>query len=113
MEIKLLDLKYIISYIKKVKKRMYMFLFKIFICCSAIVGSVNSQTVELLNGFYQNSSKNDSIEVIKSDEEVIEIKFSDGSKINFGFNESIYKNCLLYTSPSPRDGLLSRMPSSA
>ena len=24
-----------------------------------------------------------------------------------------YHNCLLYTSPSPRDGLLSRMPSSA
>ena len=24
-----------------------------------------------------------------------------------------YENCLLYTSPSPRDGLLSRMPSSA
>ena len=26
---------------------------------------------------------------------------------------TIYKYCLLYTSPSPRDGLLSRMPSSA
>ena len=26
---------------------------------------------------------------------------------------SLVKNCLLYTSPSPRDGLLSRMPSSA
>ena len=25
----------------------------------------------------------------------------------------VYVNCLLYTSPSPRDGLLSRMPSSA
>ena len=25
----------------------------------------------------------------------------------------VYGNCLLYTSPSPRDGLLSRMPSSA
>ena len=25
----------------------------------------------------------------------------------------ILKDCLLYTSPSPRDGLLSRMPSSA
>ena len=25
----------------------------------------------------------------------------------------VYKDCLLYTSPSPRDGLLSRMPSSA
>ena len=27
--------------------------------------------------------------------------------------DSRYKICLLYTSPSPRDGLLSRMPSSA
>ena len=26
---------------------------------------------------------------------------------------AMYNNCLLYTSPSPRDGLLSRMPSSA
>ena len=26
---------------------------------------------------------------------------------------SMFTNCLLYTSPSPRDGLLSRMPSSA
>ena len=30
---------------------------------------------------------------------------------SMGFGE--YKDCLLYTSPSPRDGLLSRMPSSA
>ena len=28
-------------------------------------------------------------------------------------NTTSYKTCLLYTSPSPRDGLLSRMPSSA
>ena len=27
--------------------------------------------------------------------------------------ERKYDDCLLYTSPSPRDGLLSRMPSSA
>ena len=27
--------------------------------------------------------------------------------------QDMYKFCLLYTSPSPRDGLLSRMPSSA
>ena len=27
--------------------------------------------------------------------------------------DRIFYNCLLYTSPSPRDGLLSRMPSSA
>src|SRR5665647_2321633 len=46
----------------------------------------------------------------------------DGSPIGFEilhaskmFNvpKSKIKNCLLYTSPSPRDGLLSRMPSSA
>ena len=29
------------------------------------------------------------------------------------YNGEIIKTCLLYTSPSPRDGLLSRMPSSA
>ena len=28
-------------------------------------------------------------------------------------HEDLYQDCLLYTSPSPRDGLLSRMPSSA
>ena len=31
----------------------------------------------------------------------------------FGDGAARYCNCLLYTSPSPRDGLLSRMPSSA
>ena len=30
-----------------------------------------------------------------------------------GVNGLVYVSCLLYTSPSPRDGLLSRMPSSA
>ena len=30
-----------------------------------------------------------------------------------GKDAAHYKGCLLYTSPSPRDGLLSRMPSSA
>ena len=28
-------------------------------------------------------------------------------------NDPLSENCLLYTSPSPRDGLLARMPSSA
>ena len=39
---------------------------------------------------------------------IIEKVMNDGS-IGSTFNEG----CLLYTSPSPRDGLLSRMPSSA
>ena len=38
----------------------------------------------------------------------------DTSKESKKFIESLkYRPCLLYTSPSPRDGLLSRMPSSA
>ena len=40
------------------------------------------------------------------------LKFLNSSE--FGINDPILnKDCLLYTSPSPRDGLLSRMPSSA
>ena len=34
-------------------------------------------------------------------------------KQGFEFDGGLYNTCLLYTSPSPRDGLLSRMPSSA
>ena len=30
-----------------------------------------------------------------------------------GTKTTLFTDCLLYTSPSPRDGLLSRMPSSA
>ena len=33
--------------------------------------------------------------------------------INLSDQLKMVKSCLLYTSPSPRDGLLSRMPSSA
>ena len=35
------------------------------------------------------------------------------NEINQAVENEIVKACLLYTSPSPRDGLLSRMPSSA
>ena len=33
--------------------------------------------------------------------------------MNNGIKGIVTNTCLLYTSPSPRDGLLSRMPSSA
>ena len=36
-----------------------------------------------------------------------------GVPVNVQFNTPQVQACLLYTSPSPRDGLLSRMPSSA
>ena len=36
-----------------------------------------------------------------------------GVMLTASHNPASYNGCLLYTSPSPRDGLLSRMPSSA
>ena len=47
-----------------------------------------------------------------SDIKVIFEFFNDGQIEEKEFSEEI-DFCLLYTSPSPRDGLLSRMPSSA
>ena len=38
---------------------------------------------------------------------------SEGSTALFAMSAANSETCLLYTSPSPRDGLLSRMPSSA
>ena len=36
-----------------------------------------------------------------------------GVEVNSARARQLYKHCLLYTSPSPRDATLSRMPSSA
>ena len=44
------------------------------------------------------------------------VTFTAGTNTNFPYitqDSDGYTTCLLYTSPSPRDGLLSRMPSSA
>ena len=46
---------------------------------------------------------------IENDHVTLDIK----DKLNSIFSTAIFKDCLLYTSPSPRDATLSRMPSSA
>ena len=46
-------------------------------------------------------------------EENLLIELGGEFSVFFGLWHGQYKACLLYTSPSPRDGLLSRMPSSA
>ena len=42
--------------------------------------------------------------------DVVDVELSDAIR---ACDEGLLEDCLLYTSPSPRDGLLSRMPSSA
>ena len=56
----------------------------------------------------------DSIEIIKCDLGVKDDWFSYFKDVDWVFHLAALADiCLLYTSPSPRDGLLSRMPSSA
>ena len=52
---------------------------------------------------------------INSDEYLNAWSWGVETETNFKPEEIVdnYNSCLLYTSPSPRDGLLSRMPSSA
>ena len=40
-------------------------------------------------------------------------QFKKDKHSSVGLLRAVNRSCLLYTSPSPRDGLLSRMPSSA
>ena len=56
-------------------------------------------------------------ERITVEQRSILIEFSNGKSLVLEYSkvdkEDLLQICLLYTSPSPRDGLLSRMPSSA
>ena len=61
--------------------------------CAGVAGQLNKKVLVL-----------DHAEVLGE-----KIRISGGGRCNFTNQYS----CLLYTSPSPRDGLLSRMPSSA
>ena len=45
--------------------------------------------------------------------ETVEIKYMTAKEEDILTSQNLLKNCLLYTSPSPRDRQKSRMPSSA
>ena len=75
--------------------------------------NTNLEIVEQISGGYTTQAVSDSGDTTLS--------VSDGSTgatlahrvIEFTDSPNTPNTCLLYTSPSPRDGLLSRMPSSA
>ena len=59
------------------------------------------------------TTKGHNVEMIASPNDM-KLKSKNGKEVQVTFDTpGIYYYCLLYTSPSPRDGLLSRMPSSA
>ena len=77
--------------------------------------SINKKEVYFIGGatrsILSNTYNNKDIDLVIPDlkDEIIE-------KISNEFNSKFYsgyRSCLLYTSPSPRDATLSRMPSSA
>ena len=50
---------------------------------------------------------------VRAADDVIVSGTVNAAEAAVGPDAALYVTCLLYTSPSPRDGLLSRMPSSA
>ena len=72
------------------------------------LGLKNSQEVPKITKITVNMGVGDAV----ADKKVLEKARDDLERIA-GQKPVTTKACLLYTSPSPRDGLLSRMPSSA
>ena len=77
-----------------------------------VLANVNSCDSDVSVGASSGSSKGDSSsddDICNPSEEAARVKLNEFLvKVR-----EVYHDCLLYTSPSPRDGLLSRMPSSA
>ena len=72
------------------------------------------EALELLQ--YDVQENKELVNPLDHQHEKVKVDVSIGDDIGFRLNqEGVYElvACLLYTSPSPRDGLLSRMPSSA
>ena len=77
-------------------------------------------TLAAINAFIKGASEKNEIEIIEPDKLNIApckgcgvCQCSKGCVDKDDTNPTIDKICLLYTSPSPRDGATSRMPSSA
>ena len=80
------------------------------------LGSSSAFTVGLLNALYALKGKMVTKSVLASQAAQIEVDIlgrNIGQQDHYAAAYGNMNVCLLYTSPSPRDGLLSRMPSSA
>ena len=74
--------------------------------CLSVKRVLRSDSVEMIT-----SQLNNVINEWSLDVNSLCVVVSGGDRVKQAVSQVV--NCLLYTSPSPRDGLLSRMPSSA
>ena len=75
-----------------------------------IEDSISSSNAKLIGGTEMNTAFQDGPAIVSVDGKTV---YFTRSGVKSGRDDALHLNCLLYTSPSPRDGLLSRMPSSA
>ena len=85
-----------------------------------ISGDVGGNDVLVAGSFLTDTFTSAANETLADNVRVIDITAAEsefvsitGITITGGYAPDTFDGCLLYTSPSPRDGLLSRMPSSA
>ena len=79
-----------------------------------LFSTTDGHTVSICNRIAEVLSINGSVTIISLEDcSELEIKSADKVLVGASIRYGKHNNCLLYTSPSPRDGLLSRMPSSA
>ena len=88
-------------------RKLYLFFAFIIVSCG---GGGGSSSIDTLTTNDSNNTSNDLIENCNQQQtNLIRCDFTHQGLDRY----YLIQPCLLYTSPSPRDGLLSRMPSSA
>ena len=88
-------------------------IFSIYLILILFSCSKSELSDNLAKDVHDQLSTNVEITLTKKGNITAKIKSEILKKNNQSLQLELYNNCLLYTSPSPRDGLLSRMPSSA
>ena len=99
----------------KVRKAISLAINRDAIVSKVMVGLAEEANQVVPKGFfsYSDNIPENEFNVDKAKALMAEAGYADGFKLTIHGPAGRYTNCLLYTSPSPRDNKASRMPSSA
>ena len=78
-----------------------------------IVGGITPQATQVAAEFYREFVRGEVMSTCAKTAELVKLTENSFRDVNIAFANELSMICLLYTSPSPRDATLSRMPSSA